>query len=65
MFGRKKKGPEKLTIQEFLKLKEQRKKRIFHFQPYPWPVTAALLIPLVVLALLLFTYFSHIRGVLG
>jgi hypothetical protein len=65
MFGKKKKLPQKLTIQEFLKLKEARAKKIFRFQPYPWPVNFALLLPLVVLALLLLTYFFHVRGLVG
>jgi hypothetical protein len=65
MFGKKKKLPERLTVQEFLKLKEQREKKIFHFQPYPWPVNVALLLPVVVLTMLLLTYFFHVRGLLG
>jgi hypothetical protein len=65
MFKKKKKSLEKISIQEFLKLKEAREKRLFNFQPYPWPVNFALLLPLSVFILLLLTYYFHVRGVAG
>jgi hypothetical protein len=65
MFGKKKKSQEKLTLQEYQKLKESREKRLFRFQPYPWQVNFALGLPFVVLVMLFLIYFFHIRGVIG
>jgi|GEM_PF-2354539 len=65
MFGKKKKGQEKLTLQEYLKLKEAREKKLFRFQPYPWPVNLALGLPIIVLIMLFLIYFFHIRGVIA
>jgi hypothetical protein len=65
MFGKKKKGQEKLTLQEYLKLKVARDKRLFRFQPYPWQVNLAIGIPFIILIMLFLMYFYHIRGVIG
>ena len=60
-----KKNREKLTIQEYLKIREAENKRKFRLTFYPWPVSLALLIPLGILLMLLFVYYLHIRGVAG
>ena len=65
MFGNKKRKHEKLTIQEYLKLKAARDKRLFHFQPYPWQVNLAIGLPFTVLIMLFLIYFFHIRGAIG
>jgi hypothetical protein len=65
MFGKKKKGQEKLTLQEYLKLKKRRALWLFRFQPYPWQVNFAIGIPFIVLIMLFLMYFYHIRGVIG
>jgi hypothetical protein len=65
MFGKKKKAHEKLTLQEYMKFKAEREKKLFRFQPYPWQVNLAIGLPFVILIPLFFIYLFHIRGVLG
>lgn len=65
MFGKNKKNQEKPTLQEYLKLKERREKKLFRFQPYPWQVNFAIGLPFVVLIMMFLIYFFHIRGVIG
>lgn len=63
MFSKKKSKTEKLSIQEYLKLKEQRAKNRFHFEPYPWPVCVAISIPLIMMAGLILGYIFYIRNI--
>ena len=58
-----KKTAEKLTIQEYQALKKERLKKGFRF--YPWPVLAALCVPLAVFIFLVIYSTIHIRSAQG
>ncbi|MBF0593458.1 MAG: hypothetical protein HQL22_00665 [Candidatus Omnitrophica bacterium] len=60
-----KKPHEKLTIDEYKKLKELQQKRRFKIEFYPWPVMVALGIPLVVFIFLILVYILHVQGMAG
>ncbi|MBF0569644.1 MAG: hypothetical protein HQL18_02580 [Candidatus Omnitrophica bacterium] len=62
MLKKNKKTNEKISIQEYLKKKALLSKKRFGLQPYPWPVTLALLIPLSVFLTLLLSYIFYVRG---
>ena len=58
-----KKPAEKLTNQEYQALKKRRNKK--HFELYPWPILAALAVPLIVFVFLIIYYTVHIRSAQG
>jgi len=60
-----KKKNEKLTIEEYTKARELRKNRKFKIELYPWPVLAALGLPLVTFIFLIIVYLVHIKNTGG
>jgi hypothetical protein len=63
MFRKKKK--EKYTLDEYREMQKLLAKKHFRFEPYPWPVTLALLLPLALFILLIISYVLHIRNAAG
>jgi hypothetical protein len=59
------KKKEKYTIEEYQKITAERKKRKFHFQPYPWPVTLALSVPFIFFVIITLLYILYIKGFAG
>jgi hypothetical protein len=53
----------KLTIDEYTKAREIQNKRRFKIEFYPWPVMAALGVPLATMIFLITVYLLHICNV--
>lgn len=54
------KKKEKISYQEYERLKDKELKQKFRIHFYPWPVLAALLVPLALLIYMMIYYFSGV-----
>jgi hypothetical protein len=62
---KKKNASDKLTLPEYLKLKEERSKKKFRLELYPWPVSVALAIPLIMILGMIIGYIIYIKNISG
>lgn len=63
MFRKKKK--EKYTLDEYRELQKSMSHKYLRFEPYPWPVMLALLVPVALFILLIINYVLHIKNAAG
>jgi hypothetical protein len=53
----------RVTIEEYNKAREQKRKQRFRIELYPWPVMTVLGVPLVMFICLLLVYFLHLMDI--